>query len=64
LPGSEQNSLGRAIERPFSVRFGPDGAMYIVDYGQVKIDPSRKAQNREPNAYVPGTGIVWKVSRK
>jgi len=44
LPGSEQNALGRAIERPFSVRFGPDGAMYIVDYGQVKIDPSRTAQ--------------------
>ncbi|CAN5442079.1 hypothetical protein BH20BAC1_BH20BAC1_27020 [soil metagenome] len=64
LPGSEQNSLGRAIERPFSVRFGPDGAMYIVDYGQVKIDPSRKAQNREPYAYVPGTGVVWKVTKK
>ncbi len=64
LPGSEQGALGMAIERPFCVRFGPDGAMYIVDYGQVKIDPSRKAQNREPYAYVPGTGIVWKVSRK
>ncbi len=64
LPGSEQGALGMAIERPFSVRFGPDGAMYIVDYGQVKIDPSRTAQGREPYAYVPGTGIVWKVSRK
>lgn len=64
LPGSEQNSLGRGIERPFSVRFGPDGAMYIVDYGQVKIDPSRIAQGREPYAYVPGTGIIWKVTRK
>jgi len=64
LPGSEQNSLGRALERPFSVRFGPDGAMYIVDYGQVKIDPSRKAENREPYAYIPNTGIIWKVTRK
>ncbi|MEJ7830894.1 MAG: hypothetical protein WKF91_22000 [Segetibacter sp.] len=63
LPGSEQNALGKAIERPFSVRFGPDGAMYIVDYGQVKIDPSRKAQGREPYAYVPNTGIIWKVTR-
>ena len=63
MPGSEQNSLGRAIERPFSVRFGPDGAMYIVDYGQVKIDPSRKAENREPYAYIPNTGIIWKVNR-
>ncbi len=63
LPGSEQNSLGVAIERPFSVRFGPDGSMYIVDYGQVKIDPSRTAQGREPYAYVPGTGIIWKVTR-
>jgi len=63
LPGSEQNALGKAIERPFSVRFGPDGAMYIVDYGQGKIDPSRKAINRESNAYVPNTGIIWKVTR-
>ena len=64
LPGSEQNSLGTALERPFSIRFGPDGAMYIVDYGQVKIDPSRTAQGREPYAYIPGTGIIWKVTRR
>jgi hypothetical protein len=35
-----------------------------MDYGQVKIDPSCKAENREPYAYVPGTGIIWKVTRK
>ncbi|MEO6647597.1 MAG: hypothetical protein ABIN89_14505 [Chitinophagaceae bacterium] len=37
-PGSEQGLAGKALERPFDVRFGPDGAMYIVDYGQVKIN--------------------------
>jgi len=64
LPGSEQGALGMAIERPFDVKFGPDGAMCIVDYGQVKINMARTQQNREPYEYVPGTGIVWKVSRK
>jgi len=32
-----------------------DGAMYIVDYGQVKINMARTQQNREPYEYVPGT---------
>lgn len=64
LPGSEQGALGMALERPFDVKFGPDGAMYIVDYGQVKINPARTAQGREPYEYVAGTGIIWRVKRK
>jgi len=58
-PASMQGQAGEGIERPFDVKFGPDGAMYIVDYGVVEIDMSR----RPPYAYNPGTGVVWKVSR-
>lgn len=64
LPGSEQGAVGMAVERPFDVKFGPDGALYIVDYGQVKINMARTQQNREPYEYIPSTGIVWKISRK
>ncbi|MCJ8166491.1 PQQ-dependent sugar dehydrogenase [Pontibacter sp. E15-1] len=59
-PASMQGPEGSGIERPFGLRFGPDGAMYIVDYGVVKIDMSR----RPPYAYQPGTGVIWKVTRK
>ncbi|MGI8638139.1 MAG: hypothetical protein ACR2KZ_22320 [Segetibacter sp.] len=48
------------MERPFDVRFGPDGAMYIVDYGVVKIDMSKTP----PFDAQTGTGAIWKVTRK
>ncbi|MEJ7769720.1 MAG: hypothetical protein WKF89_18015 [Chitinophagaceae bacterium] len=63
LPGSEQGKAGKALERPFDVKFGPDGAMYIVDYGQVKINPARTNIGREPYEYIPGTGMIWKLSQ-
>lgn len=33
------SQLGQAIglERPVDVKFGPDGALYIVDYGQIEV---------------------------
>jgi glucose/arabinose dehydrogenase len=60
-PASMQGKVGEGLERPFDVKFGPDGAMYIVDYGVVKINPLR--QGREPYEYVPNTGVIWKVSK-
>lgn len=63
-PASEQGFAGQGLERPFDVRFGPDGAMYIVDYGQMNIVMNRVADGRLPFEWVPKTGIVWKVSRK
>ncbi len=63
-PASKQGSVGAGLERPFDVQFGPDGAMYIVDYGVVKINPAREKENREPYEYVPGTGVIWKVTRR
>ncbi len=49
--------LGRdveAIERPIDVKFGPDGAMYILDLGQMEMKDGREK-------VVPGTGRVFKL---
>ena len=58
-PASNQGLQGQGIERPFDVRFGPDGAMYIVDYGVVKIDMSKAP----PYDYQENTGVIWKISK-
>ena len=37
MPASK---LGRgvvALERPIDVKFGPDGALYILDFGQMSV---------------------------
>jgi glucose/arabinose dehydrogenase len=59
----------RGINRPTTIRFGPDGAAYLVDYGAVR-DPGgsdRDSAFRDPaNAplvQIPGTGTIWKISR-
>lgn len=43
------------FEGPSDIRFGPDGAMYILDSGLRAADGS--------NAYLPNTGVIWKVTR-
>jgi glucose/arabinose dehydrogenase len=59
-PASEQGNTGKGLERPFDVKFGPDGAMYIVDYGVVEMDLSSSGSPFMPKK---GTGIIWKVSK-
>jgi glucose/arabinose dehydrogenase len=59
-PASEQGNAGKGIEHPFDVKFGPDGAMYIVDYGVVEIN---LASSGSPFSPKKGTGIIWKVSK-
>lgn len=59
IPASSQGKTGEGLERPFDVKFGPDGAMYIVDYGVVKIDMSKKP----PYDAKAGTGTIWKVTK-
>ena len=56
---SEQGMKGKGIERPFDVQFGPDGAMYIVDYGVMTIDMSQAP----PYVYEENTGVIWKVTQ-
>lgn len=59
----------RGINRPITVRFGPDGALYLVDYGAVRdvgsgdedskfVDPADKLL-----VQIPGTGVIWKITR-
>jgi glucose/arabinose dehydrogenase len=38
LPASQTRDLSSAMERPIDVKFGPDGALYILDFGQMEVD--------------------------
>jgi glucose/arabinose dehydrogenase len=51
-PAAEQGGAG--IERPVSVAFAPDGALWVVDFGILTVSA------RGPHAY-PGTGVLWKI---
>jgi len=59
-PASLQMAMGMGLERPFDVKFGPDGAMYITDYGVVRINP---ASEGDPYEFPPETGVIWRVTR-
>jgi glucose/arabinose dehydrogenase len=54
----------RGINRPTTVRFGPDGAAYLVDYGAVRdfgrSDPKTRFTNPAdaPLVQIPGTGTI------
>jgi len=57
------------INRPLQVQFGPDGALYLVDFGAVRdfgqSDPRSKFTNPAdgPLLQIPGTGVIWKIER-
>jgi glucose/arabinose dehydrogenase len=59
----------RGINRPLTVMFGPDDALYLVDYGAVRdfgrSDSAKAFVNAAdaPLAQIPGTGTIWKISR-
>lgn len=36
-PGSAHDGGEPELERPIDVKFGPDGAMYILDFGQMRV---------------------------
>ena len=46
---------GGGLRRPLQVTFGPDGALYITDFGVIHF--SEQGMNAQPN-----TGVIWKVS--
>lgn len=63
-PASAQGATGKGIERPFDVKFGPDGAMYIVDYGQHLIVLRHIEHGHLPFEWPTNSGAIWKVTKK
>lgn len=49
---------GGGLERPSHCQFGPDGALYVVDYGQLTLAPEKGGVRM-----VEGTGTVWRIRR-
>jgi glucose/arabinose dehydrogenase len=55
VPASQQPYGTVALERPCDVKFGPDGSLYILDFG-------RMDNNGPVPRYYPGTGAIFKLS--
>ena len=43
------------FERPIDVVFGPDKAMYVLDFA---VTPEE-----EPDEFYPGTGVIWRITK-
>jgi glucose/arabinose dehydrogenase len=48
-------SLG-GFERPVVARFGPDGALYVLDWGHMGV-------TRKGPYHVPDGGVLWRISK-
>ncbi len=48
----------RGFERPSHCQFGPDGALYVVDFGQISIAPEKGGVRVQK-----GTGALWRIRR-
>jgi glucose/arabinose dehydrogenase len=46
------------FERPSHCAFGPDGALYVVDWGEIEIAPEAGGVRM-----VAGSGAVWRIRR-
>jgi hypothetical protein len=46
------------FERPSHCRFGPDGALYVVDWGEIEIAPEAGGIRMQA-----GTGALWRIRR-
>jgi len=69
VEGDEHQAPFPGINRPVMAMFGPDGALYLVDYGAVRdfgqSDPFSKFKNPAdaPLVQIPQTGTIWKITR-
>ena len=46
------------FERPSHCAFGPDGALFVVDWGEIEIAPERSGVRTQQ-----GTGTLWRIRR-
>ena len=44
------------LRRPLALTYGPDGALYVVDFGEIRFSP--QGMTAEPQ-----TGVIWKIER-
>jgi len=56
--GPASKLFHRGFERPSHCAFGPDGALYIVDFGEIKIAPEKGGIRMKQ-----GTGALWRIRR-
>jgi glucose/arabinose dehydrogenase len=52
---------GGGLERPLRLEMGPDGALYVVDFGVFDVNP--KPKDKKTKMSFANSGVIWKVSR-
>jgi glucose/arabinose dehydrogenase len=55
--GPATAGTGSGLERPLQLEWGPDGALYVVDFGIISLTPMGMKAH-------PHTGVIWRVSRR
>ncbi len=60
-PASQLGLRGQGLERPFDVKFGPAGAMYIADYGIARVNLARLRRGQVPYEFpaAPARSGAW-----
>ena len=59
LPASKIRSADYELERPIDAKFGPDGALYILDFGQLTVkEGQEKTKSRTGRVYRLGPPAV------
>lgn len=53
-----QRPAPQGFERPVDCRFGPDGSLYVVDWGEMVPAPERGGVEIRR-----GTGVLWRIRR-